>query len=176
MSNATLVSIRAPRTGRNASEFRGTPIYEVFQSAPRGRGETLAVSSTTRNAPSVSIRAPRTGRNVPCPVGCPVPQSFNPRPADGAKRSWRCVLFAAPVWFQSAPRGRGETVRNEKWNIAISFNPRPADGAKREHRYRFDWTEAVSIRAPRTGRNNNSPNYYNVNPVSIRAPRTGRNH
>ncbi len=79
--------------------------------------------------------------------------SFNPRPASGAKSFVFYAVFDV-FWFQSAPRERGEmTFAGCRRNTKRRFNPRPASGAKFRHVARQDCVNAVSIRAPRAGRN-----------------------
>ena len=121
---------------------------KVFQSAPRGRGETpsrLYCADCRR----VSIRAPRTGRNV---------------------RVRRTMAF--PNKFQSAPRGRGETIARAPGHSKLpSFNPRPADGAKQCLEGPPTASKAVSIRAPRTGRNNMSEEDFDWHIMFQSAPR-----
>ena len=81
-----IVSIRAPRAGRNMTPSTSGVWNSSFQSAPRVRGET----GTFRHRPRrqvVSIRAPRAGRNAEGLSHHSYDISFNPRPACGAKRS-----------------------------------------------------------------------------------------
>ncbi len=63
-----LVSIRAPRAGRNGNHI------------PR-----------RRSGSAVSIRAPRAGRNRELLAALPEDERFNPRPACGAKRNTTAV-------------------------------------------------------------------------------------
>ena len=123
------VSIRAPRTGRNGVDGTCDAPTALFQSAPRGRGETC-LRRDCANECRVSIRAPRTGRNEDDETSRRMQYGFNPRPADGAKLVGQLVDIT----------GSG-------------FNPRPADGAKPHVENPEVLREFVSIRAPRTGRN-----------------------
>ena len=123
--------------------------------------------------------------------------SFTPRPASGAKDG-RTSLILYRRLFQSAPRERGESLRNirkeagSKVSIRApragrkvlgrlpraahgSFNPRPASGAKDDAYVEVSPSGTVSIRAPRAGRKpEQQPSLAPYARVSIRAPRAGR--
>ncbi len=82
-----MVSIRAPRAGRDAKRFFGTALEFKFLSARPGRGAT-ALGGDQQAVRIVSIRAPRAGRDV----------FYN--------------LAMMPGWqFLSARPGRGATIK-----------------------------------------------------------------
>ncbi len=147
-----LVSIRAPRAGRKMTSQNILNWLNLFQSAPRERGESNGLTGT---------HSPRL--------------CFNPRPASGAKGCGRGRVLGLSL-FQSAPRERGESVdfriyfhkccvsirapRAGRKSSAMpmererleGFNPRPASGAKADNVSGCVNIKEVSIRAPRAGR------------------------
>ena len=122
------ISIRAPRTGRDA----------------QGPGLVSGIL--------ISIRAPRTGRDTwgdTPPLRWAVFQSA--RPARGATTSPGATWRSSTI-FQSARPARGATKRPLYSDGETYFNPRAPHGARRKVCGKHIKIGAISIRAPRTGR------------------------
>ncbi len=101
------VSIRAPRAGRILKRRCMVVPHQMFQSAPRVRGESM-VALENQEFGLVSIRAPRAGRIIICNL-YPTKHRVSIR----APRAGRIVLknhkARNQFQFQSAPRVRGES-------------------------------------------------------------------
>ncbi len=150
---SSLVSIHAPRTGRDAisAEIRSLPAG-FNPRAPHG-ARHQSIDSTIWFV-NVSIHAPRTGRDGGrTNVNQRIRPSFNPRAPHGA---------------------RPAASRLSSW-AATGFNPRAPHGARRSDSHKGVLLEDVSIHAPRTGRDLPTAGAsMRLRDVSIHAPRTGR--
>jgi len=186
------VSIRAPRAGRDVG--KGSARHrDRFQSARPVRGATrtralLAAAGVVSirapragrdgyigdedTDPGVSIRAPRAGRDRRLGVSSGLRTCFNPRAPCGARPARNHTRLAV-AQFQSARPVRGATCRRGRAGWHGCFNPRAPCGA-RPHRPPAPRAGAVSIRAPRAGRDICQPVTRLPADVSIRAPRAGR--
>ena len=173
LSDIPLVSIHAPRAGRDAGNRRCRLCTEVFQSTRPVRGATLpytippSLHRVSIHAPRagcddgrtnylharrVSIHAPRAGRDIVTPPLHPHPEGFNPRAPCGARPRWR-GCGSTLTEFQSTRPVRGATG-------LLSFALLPA---------------YVSIHAPRAGRDcDQYADTITFFLVSIHAPRAGR--
>ena len=194
-------------------------VTQLFQSTRPARGATLGNSPKNLDR-RVSIHAPRTGRDASWLTSLVCLLRFNPRAPHGARRDGLArlqrtcrVSIHAPrtgrdmrmrlfdrqqLGFQSTRPARGATSKNNIPRlVAHSFNPRAPHGARRlDHPHRRH-EDAVSIHAPRTGRDplrwraQRRPRRFNPRAphgarrhgglgalgrgrVSIHAPRTGR--
>ena len=78
------VSIHAPRAGRDLPERLKLFAWGEFQSTRPARGATLNPSGEVVHA-VVSIHAPRAGRDADSPAASGSPTSFNPRAPRGAR-------------------------------------------------------------------------------------------
>ena len=173
----TIVSIHAPRAGRDPAEHIGLALNLVSIHAPRaGRDSApnrvivaVAVFQSTRPARDatrgpilvpgqvlVSIHAPRAGRDTRDLVAGSGQHCFNPRAPRGTRRytprrpwsGWSCFNPRAPRGTRPWPLDTPEN--------CISFqSTRPARDATRRLPVPEDGC-AVSIHAPRAGRD--SPN------------------
>ena len=143
---------RAPHGARREAE--GAAEDETwFQSTRPARGATARGCELMTRSP-VSIHAPRTGRDRRLDKLARDNNSFNPRAPHGARP---CALWRpmGTGLFQSTRPARGAT----------SLESAPSD------------QQAVSIHAPRTGRDQSArvPRG-TLGVVSIHAPRTGRDN
>ncbi len=144
------VSIHAPRAGRDRLDGEGATVVPGFNPrAPRG---ARPLPRFHRVCPGlVSIHAPRAGRDgngAPSAAAC---FSFNPRAPRGARPSSPPAGRGTPR-FQSTRPARGATM----WECTITFKT------------------AVSIHAPRAGRDPILTRLSFFASVSIHAPRAGR--
>ena len=167
-----IVSIHAPRAGRDWSGRHGAVL------------------------PHVSIHAPRAGRDTMATTPTALSVSFNPRAPCGARRR-RAYPLIGIHGFQSTRPVRGATRRRAYHHLPPQFqSTRPVRGATETglaDAIRFD----VSIHAPRAGRDHQvnpicleQPVFQSTRPVrgatsreciprrrqevSIHAPRAGR--
>jgi len=152
---AIIVSIHAPRAGRDGRIRARETVREVSIHAPRaGRDSRSAWWSPPRSC--FNPRAPRGARletvnDLDCMVAF---QST--RPARGA--TWDGCFIDHTTLFQSTRPARGAT-----WAIAqgecrdLRFNPRAPRGARHPGGGRGRCRAAVSIHAPRAGRDPTSP-------------------
>ena len=121
------ISIHAPHTGGDTSEFVQAFCKKSFQSTPPIRGATVTAPGEAE-LEDISIHAPHTGGDhltFGLPKGA---KDFNPRPPYGGRpsdmpKTWMEVIF------QSTPPIRGAT-RNKPFNRCVGF---------------------ISIHAPHTG-------------------------
>ncbi len=122
------VSIRAPRAGRKHNHVRTACDRDMFQSAPRERGERLRSCD----------RVDRMG--------------FNPRPASGAKGNNAHSLTRFDSVSIRAPRaGRKGRVKTSLSRFT-RFQSAPRERGERHQPQRPARRCRVSIRAPRAGR------------------------
>ena len=149
----TLVSIHAPREGRDVQIAEWKDVENMFQSTRPAKGAThkessawSTVSSFNPRAPrrarlnivnmyvyiiGVSIHAPREGRDVIWRCFTSYATSFNPR----APRRARLFIerrFDSFSLFQSTRPAKGATVATKSTSTSASFqSTRPAKGATR---------------------------------------------
>ena len=146
----TLVSIHAPRAGRDPLDSRGDCTGDV------------------------SIHAPRAGRDCRC--GCAtMPERLfqSTRPVRGATPS--ILEGTARVMFQSTRPVRGATTTSfSDLPESPRFNPRAPCGARPDLRQSPAGGKDVSIHAPRAGRDQGRQRPATGRSVSIHAPRAGR--
>ena len=148
--NLTLVSIHAPRAGRD----------------PRAR--------TASEAAHVSIHAPRAGRDMMWMATVPRRRCFNPRAPRGARLAAQYRFLCADGFNPRAPRGaRLAGADTGTRSRAVSIHaPRAGrdtcDGACRFHRSRFQSTR------PARGATFHQLIHRGRGIVSIHAPRAGR--
>ena len=146
-----MVSIHAPRTGRDVPSRRGRFDVLVSIHAPR-TGRDVLGHRDDDVVVQVSIHAPRTGRDSCHRRPSRTLQGFNPRAPYGA----RLVSTRPPTescTFQSTRPVRGATAAwDASTTCSTSFNPRAPYGARPRHRRGPRRRDPVSIHAPRTGR------------------------
>ncbi len=169
-----VVSIHAPRTGRDVMLPFLCCLRVEFQSTRPARGAT-AVARSTGHVHGVSIHAPRTGRDGATEQSARHRERFNPRAPHGARQAGfagdscaaevsihaprtgrdpiSCPVCAWMAPFQSTRPARGATTLEGQAETGTQrFNPRAPHGARPE----IDvWSMEriwVSIHAPRTGR------------------------
>ena len=122
----------------------------------------------------ISIHAPRAGRDL-TPENTPVySKNFNPRAPCGARHYYHTAIISDKQ-FQSTRPVRGATWR---WissrPTTCYFNPRAPCGARPVHTYLAPYIPAISIHAPRAGRDI-SRRFPGLRFwISIHAPRAGR--
>ncbi len=167
-----MVSIHAPRAGRDVSALEILPVWSSFQSTRPARGATgkyLKLELVVL----VSIHAPRAGRDVQTVGSGFIRDRFNPRAPRGA----RPFHFHAPESldaFQSTRPARGATVSVFTFIFCGLFqSTRPARGAT-DCLHGCGFVLMVSIHAPRAGRDLGRIRNYRPRNVSIHAPRAGR--
>jgi len=144
------VSIHAPRAGRDAHFSPPSSPSLLFQSTRPARGATR-VWGAVLICKLVSIHAPRAGRDRLSVQHPDYRFGFNPRAPRGARRP-TVRVGSLSAEFQSTRPARGAT--------SMRIRPRPAC--------------AVSIHAPRAGRDHIQHPHRDHHAVSIHAPRAGR--
>ena len=149
-SYTPIVSIHAPRAGRDVTLSPLCTTWKSFQSTRPARGATSGACSVSY-VTVVSIHAPRAGRDKNIPIASSVETGFNPRAPRGARPS-ELGRFCEFGSFQST---------------------RPARGATQLGRFRTRHGD-VSIHAPRAGRDAPRKRACPNRSVSIHAPRAGR--
>ena len=145
------ISIHAPRTGRDGCHFiRHTDLQDFNPRAPYGaRPDTL---SGLRGNYRISIHAPRTGRDLIDGVHCGRDDAISIH-APRTGRDTKCSSTSAVAnLFQSTRPVRGATIAG----------------------MRVSSTDCISIHAPRTGRDAKDITAKTDSYISIHAPRTGR--
>ena len=145
------ISIHAPRAGRDLDIYTHVRDGQLFQSTRPVRGATLDFASIIVDHPAISIHAPRAGRDKPHILTHTGASYFNPRAPCGAR--------LPKFWY--------------KWTKSGFQSTRPVRGATRQS----CWTmpnAAISIHAPRAGRDEPDGTYSQVRVISIHAPRAGR--
>ena len=146
-----MISIHAPRAGRDISTPTFSSIFAIFQSTRPVRGATVA-QIRLEAIDHISIHAPRAGRDRRGTAGRCIYPYFNPRAPCGARRmrdrtptralefqSTRPVRGATPDdgaelrynQFQSTRPVRGATpIRIRRAKPWTYFNPRAPCGAR----------------------------------------------
>jgi len=139
-----IVSIHAPRTGRDCARSMAWVNRLMFQSTRPARGATTRlVNAIYRKA--VSIHAPRTGRDLVC----------------------RILLIFWIVSIHAPRTGRDPDRKNESTDIQVSIHA-PRTGRDLSL-VKEDIGDQVSIHAPRTGRD--KPIYRRRLPIRCFNPR-----
>ncbi len=184
-----------PARGATAANWPSNEVYGMFQSTRPARGATstslplnpkLLVSihapragrdvrpyRIPKQTPNVSIHAPRAGRDTTHFLIVHFAVTFqSTRPARGATS---CIVPSCGLFvFQSTRPARGATFPNYEAVIPKKFqSTRPARGATLCCRC-LPTKTAVSIHAPRAGRDAEMRDEYGIDEVSIHAPRAGR--
>jgi len=196
VAGGVIVSIHAPRAGRDAGKPGRKRSRAKFQSTRPARGATPATGSGNRIR-CFNPRAPRGARPLQFGVILTVPQFQSTRPARGAtpracarKRSSRSFNPRAPrgarhllflflplyIRFQSTRPARGATRAVTRGSPRTgSFNPRAPRGARRNQPGPGRQQRVVSIHAPRAGRDSSSRREtYARQRFNPRAPRGAR--
>ncbi len=125
-----VISIHAPRKGRDASFERICNFIDLFQSTRPARGATLPLSCNASASATISIHAPRKGRDFIVSISLPTPSYFNPRAPQGARLSKIRFDFESNSISIHAPRkGRDLLASNMKRSSGY-FNPRAPQGAR----------------------------------------------
>ena len=123
-----LISIHAPRMGRDNLGLANDRISELFQSTRPVWGATIS-----RGAVSVFTEFQST------------------RPVWGATiKAWRKGIHDA-ISIHAPRMGRDEEP-DQQYAALLNFNPRAPYGARPRTPTFFDFTAAISIHAPRMGR------------------------
>ena len=167
-----IVSIHAPRVGRDAHGREWPCALSSFN--PRAPcGARLTGGTRTSTAPTVSIHAPRVGRDYHDVSQRGVYSTFqSTRPVWGATK--KDPARAARMMFQSTRPVWGATREENKELWAEMFqSTRPVWGATCKSAFVNQWG-AVSIHAPRVGRDKRDFVITADLQVSIHAPRVGR--
>ena len=191
-----VVSIHAPRAGRDFAGWFWLMGYHAFQSTRPVRGATT-LRECRRNrilvsihAPragrdfrkadfawgiSVSIHAPRAGRDLDAPCHRHEHQRFqSTRPVRGATRRTCIVGNSARGFNPRAPCGARPIWVQVLLSCCVFQSTRPVRGAT-VHLHRVRQLGQVSIHAPRAGRDGTVHDVsHEDQPVSIHAPRAGR--
>ena len=184
---------RAPYGARPRTRVLCAEIIK-FQSTRPVRGATYTALAEDANG-DVSIHAPRTGRDVHSTTDMELLGGFNPRAPYGARprmsaRSHGISSFNPRAPYGARPMRAAPTLqsrcfnprapygaRPESWYTVHEFPPfqstRPVRGATMR-RYPHSSRSAVSIHAPRTGRDSICSCQRMTEGVSIHAPRVGR--
>ncbi len=194
------VSIHAPRAGRDTLDGPYSQIVAESSfnpRAPRGARRASPVGTMHRRH-SFNPRAPRGARLYSHARNQPQRRCFNPRAPRGARpgayrrfelssrvsihapragrdvaRAVRCTVVAA---FQSTRPARGATTHRTArcWN-ELCFNPRAPRGARPSIEWATQTSAAVSIHAPRAGRDRTTHRPSATEPCfNPRAPRGAR--
>ncbi len=147
-------------------------LFNVFQSTRPARGAT-GRDGYCKACRKVSIHAPRAGRDPRSPVRMVDWTRFNPRAPRGARR--RSTRFSATLasFNPRAPRGARLFPFGIIQLVCLFQSTRPARGATVLEKG-FQSVIAVSIHAPRAGRDCCDFSEYATAKVSIHAPRAGR--
>ena len=167
------VSIHAPRVGRDSSCWRARSIRRCFNPrAPRGARHKRAGQKPP--APRVSIHAPRVGRDSDHGTREAAADGFNPRAPRGARRVAYSHAPSRTGFNPRAPRGARHHRKQVKYAAVMFQSTRPAWGATALAGSEREFA-AVSIHAPRVGRDTGSP-IMSTNPLGFnpRAPRGAR--
>ncbi len=151
-SDGIVVSIHAPRAGRDSASPLPIDVVTEFQSTRPARGATEVRRCSRGCVLQVSIHAPRAGRDrrsACCRAGAMMFQST--RPARGATAP-NATSLLRHVTFQSTRPARGATLCPRHTFIVLTFqSTRPARGATGGG-VGNGMTTRVSIHAPRAGR------------------------
>ena len=135
---AILISIHAPRAGRDLAYQKINQEHQISIHAPRAGRDDVNDATAVRNF--ISIHAPRAGRDQNSVIMWPERLNFNPRAPCGA-RLITIGLFLLTSVFQSTRPVRGAT----------------------EYRYKPNMVTGISIHAPRAGRDSSHlrrPDWY----------------
>ena len=169
-SQCVLVSIHAPRAGRDPRDYLCHATPSLFQSTRPVRGATRCLQSTCRAA-GVSIHAPRAGRDsstIRVPASASLFQST--RPVRGATRKALESVHNGIVSIHAPRAGRDDEIEVRVAQCSQFQSTRPVRGATACCRTRrFQSTRPV--------RGATSDAVSKVIPpikVSIHAPRAGR--
>ena len=168
-----LISIHAPRVGRDNSKFPvGAKPKHFNPRAPCGARQHRR--AYTQNQSAISIHAPRVGRDPSEIPAESILSNFNPRAPCGArpKRNTRRVnsikfQSTRPVWGATfavavaisvlpisihAPRVGRDSIGQSLFEQHTHFNPRAPCGARRKAVFGSGFLLSISIHAPRVGR------------------------
>ena len=164
---------RAPCGARQGDHLGGTPLRAISIHAPHA-GRDRCRRSDRRGKYYFNPRAPcgaRRRRGSPSPCSA---SNFNPRAPCGARQYYHTASISDKQ-FQSTRPVRGATWR---WissrPTTCYFNPRAPCGARPVHTYLAPYIPAISIHAPRAGRDI-SRRFPGLRFwISIHAPRAGR--
>jgi len=145
-----LVSIHAPRAGRDAKSAGVRSGRVLFQSTRPARGATLA-HLLSPHPHIVSIHAPRAGRDSRPAAQIRGPSCFNPRAPRGARPGRFRAVHDSRCFNPRAPRGARPIPRC--WtSTPASFNPRAPRGARRPAEFIQPHIAGFNPRAPRGAR------------------------
>ena len=145
------ISIHAPRVGRDQGIAILRKAAGLFQSTRPVWGATGLVGGHADYERNFNPRAPCGARLIATSTP-PFPPNFNPRAPCGAR-----------------PRARTASRRARP-----HFNPRAPCGARHRRPKKADPGSAISIHAPRVGRDFHIHTILLFNAISIHAPRVGR--
>ena len=168
----TGISIHAPRVGRDGAKMMPQPPKGISIHAPRvGRDQTIKPAQTLA---SISIHAPRVGRDDNGLMFPGDPSDFNPRAPCGA-RLWRSQTraYCLTNFNPRAPCGARQVCATIMLHDP-DFNPRAPCGARLIARHFAGLLHAISIHAPRVGRDYSRREVTICIIISIHAPRVGR--
>ena len=196
LRHAVAISIHAPRAGRDTKQETVEGDVKISIHAPRA-GRDMARPISEIELTEISIHAPRAGRDPVCRRNWPISRNFNPRAPCGARPAQPGKKRADRHISIHAPRAGRDPCPCRWWRSEPYFNPRAPCGARPNvHRYcttaggKFQSTRpvrgatcikayfqggaAISIHAPRAGRDYPGPVKRLVIRISIHAPRAGR--
>ena len=168
------ISIHAPRVGRD----RTGPLHPVTPEpisihAPRVGRDYGRSSGRLRS--TISIHAPRVGRDERTISIRREITNFNPRAPCGARRC--AATLCVPVrrdFNPRAPCGARPPSHRLSDRCGRYFNPRAPCGARPDELRHMALLHAISIHAPRVGRDRELTARVNQVVISIHAPRVGR--
>ena len=174
MESAQIVSIHAPREGRDSSRPSAAPPAPQFQSTRPVKGATRAQHRWKRCRIRFNPRAPCRARPTTSPTGVAsrIVSIHAPREGRDVKPG---VIAVDRLLFQSTRPVKGATTRSAKRPPPATWfqSTRPVKGATNLPLTAGKWAE-VSIHAPREGRDGLVRGDAGRCDVSIHAPREGR--
>ena len=170
---AAIVSIHAPRVGRDPKRGLDHVLLEVFQSTRPAWGATPTNASHAEIGGGFNPRAPRGARLEGDILSVRATSFQSTRPAWGATDLRRSIDQPLNVSIH-APRVGRDPAHPPAAVFRRCFNPRAPRGARRHHRVQQRRLHHVSIHAPRVGRDQDELCYGLGCDVSIHAPRVGR--
>ena len=168
-----MVSIHAPRVGRDSSVSSSPTEPTLFQSTRPAWGATRDLREVQRLV-GVSIHAPRVGRDLALLLAEHLSESFNPRAPRGARHRPSARTIHPSCFNPRAPRG-ARLLRAERSPEPTLFqSTRPAWGATNFLPQEIDSHRSFNPRAPRGARPRLSRSRHSIGRFNPRAPRGAR--
>ena len=124
-----VISIHAPRVGRDHQPFSKYPTVEISIHAPRVGRDFL--STRSRRNCRISIHAPRVGRDDDTQSIIRFLNDFNPRAPCGARLPIISYLFVHIPFQSTRPVWGATDFCEEEIIVREDFNPRAPCGARR---------------------------------------------